>query len=158
MPKKPAVDKQILFSVLCSARSDIVQNGTIAIPSTLIWAELSEQLDKKMSAKAIYTFVKANRHGIWSALQFGNVQTDDSSVKSDCEDSDLTPNQDDEQTFIIDIPFEKWTLFIPEEVEYRSSLSMSKKRKYSILKPHTWTHVINDELWRQRKNTCVFSI
>lgn len=92
---------------------------------------MNEQLDQKMSAKAIHAFLIANRHDIWSALHLRNVQSDDSSVKSDCEEIDVTHNQHHEQMFIIDILLEKWTLGL-ERLSTRINGGMTRSSKPSL--------------------------
>ncbi len=89
MPKKPAVDRDSIFTVLCSSKEAIVRNGNIATPNQSIWTELCKQLDNKITAKALYTFVKLNRHNIWNALGF--TQESDHETSGSSDDTDFEP-------------------------------------------------------------------
>lgn len=151
MPRKPSVDKVSIFAVLCNSKEAIVQNGKIATPAASVWKELSQQLEDKMSAKALYTFVKLNRHNIWSALEISDQESNsEGELDSHC----ISPGQENCQAFELEVPFEDWVKFIPEKVEYNDKFSPTQKREYTILKPGTWTHIINDLIWKKIKNTC----
>lgn len=89
MPKKPAVDRDSILTVLCSSKEAIVKNGNIATLNQNIWTELSEQLENKIAAKALHTFVKLNRHNIWTAFGFTHESDNETSGSSD--DTDFEP-------------------------------------------------------------------
>ncbi len=108
MPKKPAVHRDCIFTVLCSSKEAIVKNGNIATPNQSIWTELSKQLENKITAKALYTFVKLNRHNIWTALGFtheSDNETSGSSDDTDFEPGSLSPRPKDCWTFDLEVPF-----------------------------------------------------
>lgn len=75
MPKTSATDQDSTVAVLCSSKDAILQNGNIATPKALVWTDLSEQPGKKISAKALYTFVKGSGHNVWTALGFSTPET-----------------------------------------------------------------------------------
>ncbi len=160
MPKKPAVDRDCIFTVLCSSKEAIVKNGNIATPNQSIWTELSKQLENKITAKALYTFVKLNRHNIWTALGFtheSDNETSGSSDDTDFEPGSLSPRPKDCWTFDLEVPFQKWIECMPETVQYKNKISKTQKREYSILKPGIWTHVINHHIWQEVKSPCTFA-
>lgn len=65
------------MEILYSSREVILlERGNIATPKARVWTELSEQLRNKISAKALYTIVKLNRHNVWSVLGFSNQTKD----------------------------------------------------------------------------------
>lgn len=129
IPKTSAVDKHTLFAALCSAKCNIAPNKTIATPSAQIWTELNEQLDNKMSA-------------------FQSDASNASSVESDCEESHLSRTQDDIQMFKIELPFDNELSWYLSTSSTKGCVPWPKKRMHTILKPHTWTHIFNQELWR----------
>ncbi|XP_060748439.1 chromobox protein homolog 1a isoform X2 [Tachysurus vachellii] len=160
MPKKPSVDRDSIFTVLCSAKDAIVQNGNIATPNQSIWTELSKQLQNKITAKALYTFVKLNRHNIWTALGISHEsdhETSGSSDDADFEPGSLSPRPKDSWTFDLEVPFQKWIEFMPETVKYKNKLSVTQKMDYTILKHGIWTHVINHQIWQDVKCFCTFA-
>lgn len=159
MPKKPAVDRDSIFTVLCSAKDAIVQNGNITTPNQSIWTQLSKQLDNKITAKALYTFVKLNRHNIWTALgctHESDHETSGSSDDADFEPGSLSPRAKDSWSFELKVPFQKWIEFMPETVNYKAKFCKTPKREYTILKPGMWTHVIHHQIWQEVKCSCTF--
>ncbi len=131
MPKKPAVDRDCIFTVLCSSKEAIVKNGNIATPNQSIWTELSKQLENKITANALYTFVKLNRHNIWTALGFtheSDNESNGSSDDTDFEPGSLSPRPKDCWTFDLEVPFQKWIEFMPETVQYRNKISKTQKK------------------------------
>ncbi len=161
MPKKPAVDRDCIFTVLCSTKEAIVKNGNIATPNQSIWTELSKELENKITAKALYTFVKLNRHNIWTALGFTHESDNETSGSSDdtgdFEPGSLSPRPKDCWTFDLEVPFQEWIEFMPETVQYKNKISKTQKREYTILKPGIWTHVINHHIWQEVKSPCTFT-
>lgn len=153
MPKKAAVDKDAILEVLCSSKEAILKNGNIATPNASVWTELSEHLENKISAKALYTFVKLNRHNVWSVLGFSDPETNDD---TDSETGSLSPGLKASDAFQLEIPFEKWKEFVPENIEYKDKYSPTQKRDYTVLKPGSWTHIVNDQIWKAIKSTCTF--
>lgn len=150
MVRKPSVDKVSIFPILCNSKEAIVQNGKIATPAAPVWKELSQQLENKMSAKALYTFVKLNRHNIWSALEITDQESNlESNSEGELDSRCISPGQENCQAFELEVPFEDWVKFIPEKVKYNDKFSPSQKREYTILKPGTWTHIINDLVWKK---------
>lgn len=74
--------------------------------------ELNEQLGNKIYSKALYTFVKLNRHNIWSVLGFGHHASDpETSNDTDSESGSLFPGLNDYHAFEIEVPFDKWNEF-----------------------------------------------
>lgn len=100
----------------------IVQNGKIATPAAPVWKELSQQLEDKMSAKALYT---TNRHNIWSTLEISDQESNsEGELDSHC----ISPGQENCQAFELEVPFEDWVKFIPEKVEYNDKFSPTQKK------------------------------
>ncbi len=96
-----------------------------------IWTELSKQLENKITAKALYTFVKLNRHNIWTALGFtheSDNETSGSSDDTDFEPGSLSPRPKDCWTFDLEVPFQKWIEFMPETVQYKNKISKTQKK------------------------------
>lgn len=107
----------------------IVQNGKIATPAAPVWKELSQQLENKMSAKALYTFVKLNRHNIWSALEITDQESNlESNSEGELDSRCISPGQENCQAFELEVPFEDWVKFIPEKVKYNDKFSPSQKK------------------------------
>ncbi len=159
MPKKPAVDRDSIFTVLCSSKEAIVRNGNIATPNQSIWTELCKQLDNKITAKALYTFVKLNRHNIWNALGFtqeSDHETSGSSDDTDFEPGSLSSSPKDCCTFDFEVPFQKWIEFMPETVTYKNKFSKTKKRNTQF-----WSWYLdacdNHHIWQEVKCPCTFA-
>lgn len=91
MPKKSVVDKITVFEVLCASKEAVIKNGNISTPSDDIWQNLCKQLGEKMTPKALYTFVKSNRHNVWAALDYSNEKSVTDTDSSD-NDNDFEPS------------------------------------------------------------------
>ncbi|MEQ2301272.1 hypothetical protein AMECASPLE_034226 [Ameca splendens] len=108
MPRQPSIDRDSLFAVLCTSKEAILLNGKIATTAATIWTELSQQLENKMSPKALYTFVKSNRYNIWSCLEVNEQESDhESSVDTEFDSGSISPGQDDCSGFRLEVPFEE---------------------------------------------------
>ncbi|KAF5904350.1 NOF-FB transposable element, partial [Clarias magur] len=153
MPKKAAVEKDAILKVLCSSKEAILINGNIATPAANVWTELSEQLEYKISAKALYTFDKLNRHNVWSVIGFSDPKTNED---TDSETDSLSPGLKVSHAFQLEVPFEKWKEFVPEDIQYKDKYSPTQKREYTVLKPGSWTHIVNDQIWKRVKSNCTF--
>ena len=122
----------------------------IAWPSHKIWTDLSKQLGGRISAKALYTFVKMDRHNIQEKLGLTNEAHEESQTS----DVDL-----DSTTigFQLTIPFQEWTEQFVEETVYKSTEAQSNERHYTILKRGSWTHTLNQKIWSSIKCPCTLS-
>lgn len=158
MPKKSLVPQTAIIEVLCASKNTVIRNGNIATPSDGIWAELSKQLGEKLTPKALYTFVKLNRHNILATLGYNNEknmsETDSSESDTPFDQSMSTLQNKGNKTFNVELPFEQWMHMIPERVTYKKD--MFRKRAYTILKRGTWTHIVNQGIWNEIKSSCTF--
>lgn len=159
MPKKSVVDKIAVFEVLRASKEAVIKNGKVSTPSDDIWQNLCKQLGEKMTPKALYTFVKLNRHNVWAALDYSDEErltdTDSSDNDNDFEQSSSPFQNKDCKTFNVELPFEQWIHMIPHKVTYKKNTF--KKREYTILKPGTWTHVVNQGIWKEVTSTCTIT-
>lgn len=62
----------------------------------------------------------------------------------------------DHLTFQVEIPFMEWIKCIPETVQYKDKVPPSGRGEDTTLRPGTWTHIMNDHIWKKVKNTCTF--
>lgn len=92
MLRKPACESDDI-NVISAAKEQIIVGQNIAVLSEKVWADLSQQLNNKVSAKNLYTFVKTNRHNIWQILE---LCTNNTNVQ------DQGPNTDSSQESSVD--------------------------------------------------------
>lgn len=169
MPRKPSCESDDIIKVISAAKEQIIIGQNIAVPSKKVWADLSQQLDNKVSAKNLYTFVKTNRHNIWQILELcainTNVQDQDPNPDSSQESSaDLHSPESKADThqqrqcydveFEVSLSHQRWTEIWPEKVAYNDKSLNACKREYTILKRGAWTHVLYEEIWKNIKTSC----
>lgn len=79
-------------------------------------------------------------------------KTDISNSNSD-NDSITDASKNDKKTFKVTIPYLKYIEMEPEVFHYKNKESTST---YEILKPNTWSDIINDNIVKKRKMLCNF--
>lgn len=176
--RKAPVDSSELLSAILQYRDDVIVSNRIAFPSSKVWIDRSTKFENKMSPKAIYTYIKKNRHGIWSNLGLSVItkesteQLIDNNYKDDLsEDSgdsdfhkdDLSEDLGDSQdkiydpetlTFIVKLSSDEWKQIAPDVISYARR---EKRRDYFVLKRGTWTHVLNSQIWKTIRLRCTFA-
>lgn len=73
--------------VISAAKEQIITGTNIAVPTETVWADLSKQLNNKVSPKNLYTIVKTNRHNIWQILELCKINTDTQDQGPNCDSS-----------------------------------------------------------------------
>lgn len=123
--------------------------------SDQVWVDLSVALQYKMSAKTIYIAVYQNRHdwqnkikhllGIQNQQNVSPIETESSSSSSSTEENN------NKKLFNLTIP--DFSNILLSSVPYKSKGNI---RYYDILKPGTWTDIINDAFLANYKLPCCF--
>lgn len=156
-------DKGKLRDVLTNEKYKTIDNeGKVLPPSDPIYALISETLvtneSKYISSKHIYTILKNDRNGMYSAvLKAFSIKRDDTNDSkdssynitdlSDINCSDTTPKK-----FKLIITEEKWMGIKPIRQKYGQ-----KGRRYMTLPPGKWTHIFAEKIWQQVKLPCAFT-
>lgn len=134
---------------------------TMAYPTNKSMQNLCKQLGEKMTWKALYTFVKLNRHNVCAALDYSDEKrVTDTDSSDNVNDNAFEPSSSPFQikyykTFNVELPFEQIHM-IPDKVTYKTNTF--KQGECTILKPGTWTNMYKRTLWRQTAAPCVESI
>lgn len=103
MPRQTLVDRDSLL------QSSELQHGQIATPAASVWKHLGQQLEDKMSAKALDTSVKLTRHNIWSPLDSRELEGDPGGPVDAALDSGfISPGLKERQAFQPEEPLEEW--------------------------------------------------
>lgn len=157
-------DKNKLLDILIKSEYKTVDNdGKIFTPSHDVYAKISETLQNSgshITAKHIYTILKNDRNGIYTAVlkAFGiNKKTTIQSNESKDSTFNITALNDTSTTesanvFNLIISEETWTQIKPAQ-----QIHACNKRKYMSLQRGTWTHIFADKIWQQTKIPCAFS-
>lgn len=152
MPKKSGVDTLAVLDLLSTSKEALIIDGKIANPTHQIWTELSNQLDQKISAKGLYTFVKLDRHNSWSILGLNSQSseseaTDEGEVVHCCGDGDSDAAVSSaEQSFQLTVPFEEWVKFMPQSVKYTVHLSLNERKSIHQPEVNILTSVVTAKI------------
>lgn len=125
----------------------------------IIWIEISNILQNKMSPNNIYISIYHNRHGWQDSLREKcGFQKETSIVpykKAEAEIlSSSNTDEDNEKTiFNVIIPFTKYSDMIPCATRY---MRKQNTRVYNVLKPYAWADIINDAFISQYHLPCNF--
>ena len=116
MPKTALVSPEKTTKAILRRRGEIIQkDGSTAKPSHLVWRELEQDLQMKLSAKYLYTIVRENRYSILDKL--GVVCRKDTCVSDNS--SNETHSSNDElqhtQSFQISVTEKTWNEIKPKQ-------------------------------------------
>lgn len=157
-------DKGKLFDILTNKDYRTVDdNGKVFPPSHQIFTIISETLTAKevcTTAKHIYTILKNDRSGMYSAVlqtfQINNKDINDDSKNSSLNITDFnnssTNKNETVKNFKLLISEEKWLSMKPIRQTYRRH-----GRNYVTLQPGKWTDVFAEKIWQQIKLPCAIS-
>lgn len=132
--RTPKVNVNYLLEVLKTFGSEIIEN--LGKSSAPVWNKISQQLNGEMSASAVYTFIKCNRHNCQAIL---HLSEDDTEIIKSSEESSLESEDEIFQTecyFTVDS--QTWSSIISD----------------SCLKDG-WTDIFFDSITSQLKTTCI---
>lgn len=140
-------------------------DGHLIPYSHTLWSELSDKLNKKMTAHTLYSCVQQDRHGLQSKLreivkkplvEFKAImsdENDDSNHNKYSTDSDDETNDfyDTKKFYGFDIPYRDYIKISPIDVSYGKK---KFKKMYTVLKQGIWTNIINDWFIKSCKISC----
>lgn len=142
--RKPSVSNDDLINVLKLYKEDVYAN--IGHSTAVIWTKISEHLNKKMSAGAVYTFVRLNRMDCQSTLGFSKV-TDEAKSENVLDNSDFHSSENDSET---DIVFQSKNFITIDNLAWFSILNSDSSLK------SMWTDVIFEHLISNTQTKCTW--
>lgn len=158
MGRPALISKDIFCNTILAHKNKVFVDNKLVQKSQVIWDEISNCFEKKISGKSIYAMVCADRYGILKCLRGDSdrarIAEDNSenSISSSDGDDDSIDNSSFHNKKCIEFEFE-----IPKEsfeemtvkVEYvRSTIEASnRKRKYLKFKSGMWQSYFNKVFW-----------
>lgn len=121
-----------------------------------LWSELSNKLNKKITAHTLYSCVQQDRYELQTklreivkkplAVEFKAIMSDENDNSNDNKystDSDDEKNDfyDNKKFYGFDIPYREYIKISPIDVSYGKK---NFKKMYTVLKQGVWTNIIND--------------
>lgn len=155
MGRKPSIPLELVFDTLSNVAVDLFNLDGHLIPySHPLWSQLSNKLDRKLTAHSLYLCVKQDRH-LWQSKLRDIVKKPLSDFKTLTSDEDTYSNDksfidsDEEKSnfsvdrkyYGFDIPYGEYIKMRPIDVSYGKK---KFKKWYTVLKPGVWTNIIND--------------
>lgn len=171
MPRKMSIPFDGIVEAINKHKNIIFNKHEMVVgPTHSIWSDIKKQLNGEISEKSLYTIVKCNRNNVLGRIHIkllGSVSKDTGveeavmdferynliDFETDNNSDNSTHNETDKINFKITLGKEEWAAMHCEKM-YSLKNSRYLKRRYTILKPGTWTEIVHSHFWEQTKIAC----
>lgn len=159
----PLIDKSVLTEILLKFKCDILLPGDKILSKTsVVWSQISEELDRKKSSQSLYTYVCLNKHGIRDLLndrpggpkevapdhklhdESADVSTKENSFNSTIE----SDNAEETKSYVLSMSKHSFDQMVMDKIE--------KRRHVKRFIPGVWQKEISERLWNHTKLKCGF--
>ncbi|CAI6373556.1 unnamed protein product [Macrosiphum euphorbiae] len=173
--RKPAVAPTKVIEVVLQFKDRIVRidendEKKIVFASNCVWNEISEQLDNRMSGKAIYTFVFEGRYSVKEKLGFSTPKSiSEINIPRQVSNeaiNDITSSDSSDQSempskkFVFTFSVDEWKTIQPQEMNYKmidKTRPMQNTRLYYVLPKSNWTPIMAEHFWEHTSLPCCLS-
>lgn len=142
------------------SKNNVFDNeGKLLSSNNEIWTKLSRDLGGNIAPKSLYISLLQDRHGWRTKLMklFGVNSTEIGNITTNTINYSDSPSSScslgSKEIFKLEIPYDTYRKIRPEIKMYKNN---NRYRNYSVLKSHSWSDVINDELLKIHKLPCNF--
>lgn len=160
------IHKEILISIFEKNEKEVIDNGSVRVPSHQIWMKICADNSKALKStnpKAVYMnclrWWKENNKK--KSKESEASAAEDFSTETTINSSSQSSSKADDIKFTINLSKENWDIIEPVPTNYKRKLDKSKKsstRKYLVLPPGTLTNVLVDNIAKHPKDIkCSFT-
>lgn len=155
----PVIDKSVVTDILLKFKNLILLPGDKVLSKTsVVWVQISEELNRKKSSLSLYAYVCDNRHGIRDLLNDRPTASRKAVPQKELIDlsaNDISVNTTTESDYGDEI--KSYVLSMSRHTfEQMVTDKIYKGRRAKKLIPGVWQKEISERLWNQTKLKCGF--